>query len=88
MTRLSLAAAVLVAATLVSAGAVSAGPIKIYPNVIKLLNGKAAPAESTSPGDAFIPQTAAVDPRRECLADGGSPERRFDGSDFVWVCVQ
>ena len=87
MTRLTLVALV-AAVTLASSGAAFAGPIKIYPGVLKLLNGKPAANEVTSPGDAFYPQTATVDVRGECLAAGGTPKRQFDGTDFVWTCRQ
>lgn len=47
-----------------------------------------AKGQPTSPGDAFYPNVANVDPRAECAATGGTPKRKFDGTDFVWVCVQ
>jgi len=87
MSRLTLAAALVAVATLASAGAASAGPIKINPNFLKYY-GKSVPTETTSPGDAFYPQTATVDVRAECLAAGGTPKRQFDGTDFVWTCRQ
>lgn len=47
-----------------------------------------AKGQATSPGDAFYPTVAKVDIRVECEATGGTPKRRFDGTEFVWVCVQ
>jgi hypothetical protein len=88
MIRMTLAATLVAVATLASVGTASAfNPV----NAPKLnpLGGKAAPSvEITSPGDAFYPQTASVDPREECLANGGTPKRQFDGTDFVWTCRQ
>lgn len=46
------------------------------------------PGEPSSPGDEFHPERPSVSPRVACLAAGGTPKRTFDGSDFVWVCVQ
>jgi hypothetical protein len=87
MSRLTLAVALVAVATLAAAGAASAGPIVINKNFLKYY-GKSAPTEVTSPGDAFYPQTANVDPREECLAAGGTPKRAFDGTEFVWTCRQ
>jgi hypothetical protein len=91
MIRMTLAAALVVAATLASAGAASAFPQinpKFYPK-LPPLGGKVVPqTEITSPGDPFYPQTASVDTRAECLANGGTPKRQFDGTEFVWTCRQ
>lgn len=44
-------------------------------------------AQSTSPGDAFHPDTAAVgDPKAECLEKGGKPVRISGEYDFYWSC--
>lgn len=48
----------------------------------------AQPAEPSSPGDEFHPERPSVSPRVACLAAGGTPKRKFDGSDFVLICQQ
>ena len=92
MIRMTLAAAVVAAATLAAVGSASAFPQlnpNFYPKLPQLVGGKAVPTgDVTSPGDAFYPQTATVDPRRECIANGGTPKRAFDGTEFVWTCRQ
>ena len=90
MIRMTLAAALVAVATLGSVGAASAFPQinPVYAPKLNPLGGKIVQTETTSPGDAFYPQTATVEVRTECLAAGGTPKRTFDGTDFVWTCRQ
>ena len=54
---------------------------------IKKTGGGYVGGDSTSPGDAFYPDTGAVgDPKADCLNQGGRPVRIAGEYDFYWSC--
>lgn len=51
--------------------------------------GAAAGGQITEVGNAFDPKAGSYDDgavRDGCLADGGTPVRRFIGDGFYWTC--
>jgi hypothetical protein len=50
--------------------------------------GSARTAAPTSPGDAFDATPEVEDVRGDCAVAGGLAKKRFDGTEFVWVCIQ
>lgn len=58
----------------------------IYIN-LNAYQGAKGSGPTTSPGDAFYPDVAAVgDPKAECLELGGTPVRISGEYDFYWSC--
>ena len=48
---------------------------------------KGQTTDAAGPGDAFLPDTAAVgDPKAECIDQGGRPVRIAAEYDFEWSC--
>jgi hypothetical protein len=87
MKKLIITALVATFATLAAAGSASALPNKDVLDAIINSLKKGKSTESTSPGDAFYPDTQVADPLAGCAAAGGTAKRRFEGDGFVWTCV-
>ncbi len=96
MNKLLAVALVALTASVAFGGAASAAPIKKDAYVLKgdvlnkLEEAKMKPKSgfSITVGEAFYANQPVVNVRAECLAAGHTPKRRFDGTEFVWVCLK
>lgn len=87
MKKIIFAAVAIGLVTLSAAGPVQAKKFTRFQYPTAAAGTVNGPTDTTSPGDAFSPDTAAVgDPKAECLEQGGRPVRIAGEYDFTWSC--